>query len=157
VNKITAGTALLQPAGRRKIAPSEPHESRRQTPPPQPATLWNAWLSRFAKVEQFSADLTQVAERIRTRARIADPVEGRRLQDQYLNLWMELLETFDAAAGSEVVDALRRDYLAYLNLRVGLIRALIRRCLAPSDTTVTQVESAMQAQQDFIAARRRRT
>lgn len=123
---------------------------------PRKTTLWSSWLDRFAKVEQFSTSLAQEVERIRAKPRQADLAEARRLQDHYLTPWSELVDTFDAAAGAELSEALRSDYRAYLDLRTGLVRALIRRCLAPSDGAVAQLDAARLALQQFVDARRNR-
>lgn len=117
-------------------------------------TLWSSWLDRFAKVEQFSIGLNQEVERISAKPRQADLAEARRMQDLYLTPWTELQDTFDAAAGAELGERLRADYRAYLDLRTALVRALIRRCLAPGDSAVAQLDAARLALQQFVDARR---
>ncbi len=138
------------------VAPARGTAGRSPALEPKKTTLWSSWLDRFAKVEQFSAGLAQEVERIRAKPRQADLAEARRLQDQFLTPWTELVDTFDAVAGAELSEALRTDYRAYLDLRTALVRALIRRCLAPSDGAVAQLDAAKLALQQFVDARRKR-
>ncbi len=118
---------------------------------PRKTTLWSTWLDRFAK---FSAGLAEEVERIRAKPRQADLAKARRLQDHFLSPWTELVDTFDAVAGTGLSDALRADHRSYLDLRTALVRALIRRCLAPSDGAVAQLDAAQLALQPFVDARR---
>lgn len=156
--KTVTTRRVIRPAGGPDpVAPAP----MRATPPPLPAlvpkrTLWSSWTDRFAKVEQFSSSLAQEVERIRAKPRQPDLAEARRLQDLYLTPWTELQDTFEAAAGAEVGEALRNDYRSYLDLRASLIRALVRRCLAPGDAAVAQLDAAMLALQNFVDARRSR-
>ena len=147
VIKPSSGVQPPAPLMRMPTAPSEALQPKKQT-------LWTAWLERFAQVEQYSSGLAQEAARIQTRPLVADMAEARRLQDNYLTPWSELIETFEAVAGGEVREALRNDYRSYLDLRTGLVRALIRRCLAPGETSVRQLTGAMLALQTFVDARR---
>lgn len=121
------------------------------------STLWTAWLDRFARIEQFSTGLAQETERIKAKPLHADVAEARRLQDTYLTPWNELVDTFEAAVDPAVPEALRLDYRRYLELRTGLVRALIRRCLAPHSGSILQLDAAQQALQAFVDARRRTT
>jgi len=159
MNQVTTRRVIKPKDG---VQPVEPHVRPSSAPSdalqpkvkPQ-TTLWTAWLERFAKVEQFSAGLAQEAERIKAKPLHADVAEARRLQDTYLTPWNELVETFDAAAGAEVPPGLRADYGRYLELRTGLVRALIRRCLAPHGGSILQLDAALAALQAFVEARRK--
>ena len=157
MNQVTT-RRVIKPSG--GVKPPEPLNRQPNSPSaalqPKKPTLWASWLERFAKVEQFSAGLAAETELIRAKPRLADVTDARRLQDHYLTPWTELLDTFDAAAGAQVSDCLRADYRAYLELRTALIRSLIRRCLAPSDAAVAQLDAAKLALQQFVDARRNR-
>lgn len=152
---VTTRRIIRPTGGPDPVAPAP----MRATPPPLPAlqpkrTLWSSWTDRFAKVEQLSAGLLRDVDRIKAAPRQADLAEARRLQDFYLTPWTELQDTFEAAAGTEVNETLRRDYRTYLDLRANLIRALVRRCLAPGDGSVAQLNASLLALQQFIEARR---
>ncbi len=156
--KTVTTRRIIRPAG----GPAPVAPPTRATPPPLPAlqpkkpTLWSNWLARFAKVEELGSSLNAECERVRGKPRQPDLVEARRLQDVFLDPWTELQETFDASVGSEVTDALRNDYHTYLDLRGALIRCLIRRCLAPGEAAIAQLDTAWQALQAFVDARRQR-
>lgn len=160
MNQVTTRRVIKPKSG---VHPVEPHvrasaAGEALEPKARPATtLWTAWLERFAKVEQFSAGLVQEAERIKAKPQHADVPEARRLQETYLAPWDELVGTFEAAIDPSVSETLRADYRRYLELRTGLIRALIRRCLAPHDGSILQLDAAMHALQAFVDARRRTT
>lgn len=117
-------------------------------------TLWSSWLDRFAALDRQAGGLTTEVERSRNGPRQPDLAEARRLQDTYLTPWTALQDTFEAAAGDGIAEALRADYRAYLDVRLALIRALVRRQLAPSVSAVGQVDAAAAAVQRFIDARR---
>lgn len=155
--KTVTTRRVIRPAG----GPDPASLPQRHTPAaPLPAlqpkkSLWSAWLDRFAAFEQAAGTaITQDLARIRALPQQPDVAEARRLQERYLGPWSELVDTFDAVAGSEVADNLRNDYQTYLELRATMMRCMIRRCLVPSPGAIAQLDAAVEALQHFIEARR---
>lgn len=121
----------------------------------RPTTLWGSWQARLADCEgrlstALAADIGQARLR-----RTPDLAEVRRLQAQWLEPWESLVETFEAAAaGASLHAALESDYRAYLGLRAGQLRALVRCALNPGEGALRQLDGAQGALDAFIAARR---
>ncbi len=156
--KTVTTRRVIRPAG----GPDPVRAPVRPTPPadmaalvPKKTTLWSSWLERFGAFERAtSATINADLARLRALPRQPDVDEARRLQERYLSPWSELQDTFEAVAGSELSEALRSDYLTYLELRASVMRGMIKRCLVPSDSSVAQLEAAVEALQRFIDARR---
>jgi hypothetical protein len=156
--KTVTTRRIIRPAAgpdplRAPVRPSPPGDLTALEP--RKTTLWSSWLERFSAFEQAtSAPINADLARLRSQPRQADLGEARRLQEQYLNPWIELQHTFDAVAGSDLGEALRADYRAYLELRANVMRGMLKRCLVPNDSSVAQLEAAVEALQRFIEARR---
>ena len=127
---------------------------------PKPAaklTLWSSWQTRLAAMErQMSPAMASDLAKVRAMPRQPDLSEARRLQTAYVDPWADLQETFEAAASTtDLHDEMLRDYRQFLNIRANLVRAMVKRCLAPSEQNLRQLEDAAAEVERFIAARRK--
>ncbi len=150
---------VIRPSTGVEPPPALPSAASAALQPKAPAklTLWSSWQARLAAMErQSSSTMASDLAKVRAMPRQPDLAEARRLQTTYVDPWTDLQETFEAAVSTtNVHETMLRDYRQFLTIRANLVRTMVKRCLAPSEQNLQQLEASAAEIERFIAARRK--